>query len=406
MIYGQPVAPAFSTTLIYQGGLQIGSYLHASQDELAIAVAGGTVRQVSYYDGAGSEYTLAGVPTGTQYQVIPAVYDGTSDGTSIYGWNWFTASLEKYDLNWNYQSTLFSLGSSYSRSFMGVTYDSQNNSVWIAPRGFGPQGVLYDYSLDGQLLGTLNLANSLAVGNGLAYDPADNTLWFFSWTDQRYEQYSKDGSLLNTLTGMTRIYGAEFASIPEPPVQPPTITCPTQIVVNNDPSQCSALVSYPMPITSGGTGNVLLVCSPPSGSAFPIGTTTVTCTATDEAGNTAMCSFNVTVNDTELPVASCAVVKAPVLHTNPLRIVGWFQLLATDNCDPDPLLYIKGSAGSFVAGPFHNGDQVEIAHGRSLIPGQAPSTFGGNIATIQLNGDALLWAVDSSGNTSTPIKCK
>jgi len=75
-------------------------------------------------------------------------------------------------------------------------------------------------------------------------------------------------------------------------------------------------------------------------------------------------------------------------------------------CDPDPLIHLKGNAGNFVAGPFHNGDQVEIAHGPSLIPRQAPSTFGGNIATIQLNGDALLWAVDSSGNASTPIKCK
>jgi hypothetical protein len=111
-------------------------------------------------------------------------------------------------------------------------------------------------------------------------------------------------------------------------------------------------------------------------------------------------------NDTGLPVASYAVIKAPVLLSNPPRIVGWFRLLATDNSDPDPLIYIKGSAGSFVAGPFHNGDQVEIAHGPSLIPRQRPTTSGGNIASIQLNGDALLWAVDSSGNASVPIKCK
>jgi len=41
-------------------------------------------------------------------------------------------------------------------------------------------------------------------------------LWFFSWTDQRYEQYSKTGTLLSTMIGMTRIYGAEFAVVPEP----------------------------------------------------------------------------------------------------------------------------------------------------------------------------------------------
>jgi len=66
------------------------------------------------------------------------------------------------------------------------------------------------------LIGALKLAGSSALGNGLAYDPADNTLWFFNWIDQRYEQYSKSGTLLGTITGLTRIYGAEFAIVPEP----------------------------------------------------------------------------------------------------------------------------------------------------------------------------------------------
>jgi hypothetical protein len=208
---------------------------------------------------------------------------------------------------------------------------------------------------------------------------------------------------------VSAIVAGSFRSLALPAVAANTrvvITCPSDLNVSNAPGQCSAVVNYPAPLASGGTGNVVVVCNPPAGSAFPAGTTTVTCTATDESGATAACSFNVTVSDTEPPVASCAVVKAPALFANPPRLVGWFQLLATDNCDLDPLIYIKGSGGSFVAGPFHNGDQVEIAHGPRLIPRQAPNTFGGNIATIQLNGDVLLWAVDSSGNASAPIKCK
>jgi hypothetical protein len=39
-------------------------------------------------------------------------------------------------------------------------------------------------------------------------------------------------------------------------------------------------------------------CEPPSGSVFPIGTTTVTCTATDTSGNTADCAFAVVVQIT------------------------------------------------------------------------------------------------------------
>jgi hypothetical protein len=243
---------------------------------------------------------------------------------------------------------------------------------------------------------------------------SDGTVWAWGGGDSGQlgdgNFYSYVGVVpVSGMTAVAAIAGGGGHSLALPAVAAntaPVITCPAAVNVSNDPSQCSAVVNYAAPLVSGGTGNVVVVCIPPSGFAFPVGTTTVNCTATDAAGTIATCSFNVTVNDTEPPVASCAIVKAPVLLSNPPRIVGWFKLLATDNCDSDPLIYIKGSVGSFVAGPFHNGDQVEIAHGPSLIPRQVPTTSGGNIASIQLNGDALLWAVDSSGNASTPVKCK
>ena len=42
-------------------------------------------------------------------------------------------------------------------------------------------------------------------------------------------------------------------------------------------------------------GSVPVGCSPRSGSVFPAGTTTVTCTATDAHGNSTTGSFTVTV---------------------------------------------------------------------------------------------------------------
>jgi hypothetical protein len=42
-------------------------------------------------------------------------------------------------------------------------------------------------------------------------------------------------------------------------------------------------------------GALAPTCTPPSGSFFPVGTTTVTCTATDAAGNTGSGSFELTV---------------------------------------------------------------------------------------------------------------
>jgi hypothetical protein len=51
-------------------------------------------------------------------------------------------------------------------------------------------------------------------------------------------------------------------------------------------------------------GNVSVDCTPNSGSTFPIATTTVNCSATDNAGNTANGSFTVKVQDTTGPVLS------------------------------------------------------------------------------------------------------
>ncbi|MBI1761347.1 MAG: HYR domain-containing protein [Acidobacteria bacterium] len=60
-----------------------------------------------------------------------------------------------------------------------------------------------------------------------------------------------------------------------------------------------AVVNYPAPTTTNATG---VVCNPPSGSSFPLGVTTVTCTASNAAGN-ASCSFTVTVKSP--PTITC-----------------------------------------------------------------------------------------------------
>jgi lysophospholipase L1-like esterase len=54
-------------------------------------------------------------------------------------------------------------------------------------------------------------------------------------------------------------------------------------------------VRYGSVTSAGGTTPVQISCTPPNDSTFPIGTTTVTCTATDAKNVTASCSFGVTV---------------------------------------------------------------------------------------------------------------
>ncbi|HYT60933.1 MAG TPA: HYR domain-containing protein, partial [Haliangiales bacterium] len=88
--------------------------------------------------------------------------------------------------------------------------------------------------------------------------------------------------------------------------EPAIGNCPAHIVKDNDPGQCGAVVTFPAPTATDNCPDpVSLVCAPASGSFFPTGTTTVTCTATDGAGNRSSCSFTVTVNDTEPPKIAC-----------------------------------------------------------------------------------------------------
>jgi hypothetical protein len=55
-------------------------------------------------------------------------------------------------------------------------------------------------------------------------------------------------------------------------------------------------VNYPAPTVSDNCPGATFVCAPASGSSFPLGTTTVTCTATDAHTNQAGCSFTVSVS--------------------------------------------------------------------------------------------------------------
>jgi uncharacterized delta-60 repeat protein len=81
-------------------------------------------------------------------------------------------------------------------------------------------------------------------------------------------------------------------------ITPPAITCPPGLqAVTQRPREACAVTVYPQPVVSDDLPGATVACAPPSGSCFPVGATTVNCTATDAAGNTAACSFTVTVFD-------------------------------------------------------------------------------------------------------------
>jgi gliding motility-associated-like protein len=115
---------------------------------------------------------------------------------------------------------------------------------------------------------------------------------------------------------------------------PVIISCPSSMTVSNTPGSCGAIVNWIVPTTSDNCPGVILTADHNSGDNFPLGTTTVTYTATDAAGNTATCSFDVTVNDTEAPVFTNCPSDITVNNDPGVcgAIVNWTAPTATDNC--------------------------------------------------------------------------
>ena len=325
----------------------------------------------------------------------------------------------------------------------GLAYDGSDDTLWLSgdvsttiehyTSAGAPLGVITPKNAAG---GTLGSISGVSVGNGdLLYLGRDGVAQivqvkksngdfistFASPGGSRDEGLECDPvNFAPKLALWSRDFSGNFFSVIE--IEPGscacgggvtnvpcTITCPDNITVCNDPGQCGAIVNYPAPVLSGSCSNAVVVCDPPSGSSFPTGTTTVTCT-----GGGSTCSFTVTVNDCESPRVACRPAenpsgkKIPVAGKNPRsgqNPDGFYQLLARDNCDTTASLqiYVKDSAegpcgGAFAAGPYAVGTIVKLTQS----PGHAAVRPMAGVVTahIQTRGEPVLVVTDSSGNTT------
>jgi Zn-dependent metalloprotease len=127
--------------------------------------------------------------------------------------------------------------------------------------------------------------------------------------------------------------------------KPCVLTCPPDVEQANDTGKCEAVVNYPDPTTTGECGAVS--CSPPSGSLFPVGTTTVTC-----SGTGADCSFEVTVVDNQAPALQCPPDKIAVTASpgQTGAAVSYGTPAATDNCAGVTTVCAPASGSIFAVG--------------------------------------------------------
>lgn len=119
-------------------------------------------------------------------------------------------------------------------------------------------------------------------------------------------------------------------------VAPVILNCPSDIIAytGENATQCSAVVTWTAPTATDNNvdESPSITSNYTSGHSFPVGTTTVTYTATDWAGNTSTCSFNVTVKDNTSPGITVSVSPAILWPPNHKLTTITATIRTKDNC--------------------------------------------------------------------------
>ncbi len=178
----------------------------------------------------------------------------------------------------------------------------------------------------------------------------------------------------------------------------PWITCPANQSRSTNTDSCSytatgtefdatafgdncagSTVSYILTGATTGTGSTSL-----AGVLFNTGTTTVGWTVTDASGNSALCSFTITVNDQQGPVITCPEDLTAATGTEACIANVFIPAPAySDNCSVSKLTWTM--TGATVAS--------SPSTGINIIP--LPYVFNGGVTTV------TYYAEDPSGNSAS-----
>jgi hypothetical protein len=191
----------------------------------------------------------------------------------------------------------------------------------------------------------------------------------------------------------------------------PALTLPSNIVAEAT-SAAGAAVIYSASANDGVDGAVAINCSPASGSTFALGTTAVTCSATDAAGNIANGGFDVLVQDTIAPTINGAADRTPDSN-------GWYNAdvtvtftcsdsgsgiascsgpttLSSDGADQFVIGTATDNVGNTASATVSNIDIDQTAPTASASASPAANGFGWNNSsvTVSYNGTDALSGID------------
>ena len=128
--------------------------------------------------------------------------------------------------------------------------------------------------------------------------------------------------------------GTVHATVNRDTERPEIHNSPNEIVAYtaSGASSCSTSVSWTAPTATDNHRIESFISNNAPGAAFPVGTTTVTYTATDPTRNTAICSFTVTVIDRTPPRITVSLSDTRLWPPNHRMVNITATVSASDNC--------------------------------------------------------------------------
>ncbi|NRA74666.1 MAG: HYR domain-containing protein, partial [Planctomycetes bacterium] len=180
-------------------------------------------------------------------------------------------------------------------------------------------------------------------------------------------------------------------------VENPVISeMPSNLLLDNDPGECGAVATWELPTASDNCSISSFESDHASSDQFPVGTTVVTYTAIDPTGLETTASFNITVEDVELPTISGLVASVTV--TNSVGtcdgIASWAAPTAADNCEvaeltsthePGWVFGVGETLVTYTAIDLH-GNQISASLTITVLDEEAP-TFVEIPSGINLSND-------------------
>jgi len=222
----------------------------------------------------------------------------------------------------------------------------QTSNYTMAPVFLGgiaasPFSLSFERHMFGATMGTLNVGVSTDGGMSYTNEFTLSGDQGTSWNNQVIDLNSYAGSTVtirfqgiqgSSFTGDMAIDDIQFlATVPVC-----ELTCPAPQSLDNDSGECGAFANVVAivdqicnnPVTNDFNGG-----GADASGVYPVGTTTITFSTTDDFGNAVTCSTTVTVADTEAPSIDCPA--GIVLHLDPgaCDAIVDYSLNATDNCN-------------------------------------------------------------------------